>query len=68
MLEVDVGTIPGGSQASTTAQWCHLPPNSKPGLWLESQIWANNCGGNSMVMDPSAHPQHMNIVKRLVHA
>jgi hypothetical protein len=33
-----------------------------------SQIWANKCGGNGMVMDQSAFAQHMNIVKHIVHA
>jgi hypothetical protein len=39
-----------------------------PRLSLYSKIWVGKCGGNDMVMDPSAHPQHMNIVKHIVHA
>ncbi len=66
MLEVGVETIPGGSWAATNAHWYGLQPSFNPGIWSISQIWANKCGGNGMVMGQSACPQHMNIVKHIV--
>jgi hypothetical protein len=29
------------------------------------KIWVNTCGGNFMIMDPCAHPQHMKVFKHL---
>jgi len=64
MLEVGEGTIPGGSGDETTAYWHVLQPRPSfnPVFGLNSQIWANKCGDNGMVMNLSDHPQHMNIV------
>ena len=62
---LDVGTIPCGFGASTKAQGLHLLCPSESGFQLTSQIWANKCGCNGMMMDPYAHPQHMKVVKHL---
>jgi hypothetical protein len=52
----------------STAGWPQLAPDKDPGFWLStSQIWANRCGGNSMMMDPYPHPQHMKVVNHLSH-
>ena len=45
--------------------WPQLAPDKDPGFWLTSQIWANRCGGNGMMMDPYPHPQHMKVVNHL---
>ena len=34
---------------------------------LICQIWASTCHDNEVVMDPYAHPLHMNVVKHLVY-
>jgi hypothetical protein len=54
MIIMDVGTIPGGSRASTTALWYDLSPScDPPGFQLNYQIATHNCGGNGMMMDRS---------------
>jgi len=63
MFEVDMGTMACGSAASTTAQWYGLMPRSDPGFQLNFQISAIVCGGKGMVIDCSAHQNHMNVVK-----
>ena len=65
MYGVEVGTISCGFMASTTAGWPRLTSGKDPGFRLTSQIWANRCGGNGMMMDSYPHPQHMKVVNHL---
>ena len=65
MFGVDVGTIPFGFGASTTAQGLHLAPSSDPGFWLTFQILTDKCGGNGTMTDPYLHPQHVKVVNHL---
>ena len=60
-------TIPHGFEASTTAQRLHTAPSSDPGFQPTSQIWTGQCGGNGMMTDPYAHPQHMKVAKHLIY-
>ena len=68
MLDMHFGTIPGESTASTTAQRYGLFTSSNPGFQFQvtpQEIWAIMCGGSNMVIDPSAHPHHLNIVNHV---
>jgi len=69
MLDMHFGTIPGESTASTTAQQYGLFSSSNPGFQFQvtpQEIWAIiMCGGSNMVMDPSVHPEHLNVVEHL---
>jgi hypothetical protein len=65
MYEEEVETISCGFEASTTEQCLHLVPSSDPGFLLISQIQTNKSGGDGMMMDPYAYPQHMKVVKHL---
>ena len=37
-------------------------------IQLLPNFCANKCGSSSMIVDPSAHPQHMNGLKHLLYA
>ncbi len=63
----NVGAIPCGFRASTTAPWHRLAPSSDPWFHLTSQICANKCGGNGMVTHPYPNPHHMKVVNHLVY-
>ena len=65
MFGEEVGTIPCGFGASTTARGLHSEPSNDPGFHPTSQIWVDKCGGNGMMMDPYPHPQHMKVVNHL---
>jgi hypothetical protein len=68
MCGMDVGNIPHGFGASTTAQrLLSAPSSSDPGFQLTSQIWTNKCGGNVMMTDPYPHPKHMKVIKHLIY-
>jgi len=54
-----------GFGTSTNGYGLHFAPHSDPGFQPTSQIWADNYGGNGMMMDPYPHPQHMKVVKHL---
>ena len=64
---MDVGTIPHGFGASTTAQRLLSAPSSDPGFRPTCQIWTGKCGGNGMMMDPYPHPQQMKVVNHLAY-
>jgi hypothetical protein len=45
-------------------QYCRISANSTAGFQPTSHIWwANTLGGNGMMMDSYAYPQHMKVVK-----
>ncbi len=58
-IRMDVGIIPYGMRASTTAWWYHLTPNNDPWFQLTFQIWSHKCGGNSMAGASYPHLQHI---------
>jgi hypothetical protein len=67
MFGVHVGTIPCESEASTNAPFpsfdtltAHMLP---VGIQLVPKVRVNKYGGNGMMVDPSVHPQHMNVLE-----
>ena len=71
VLGVEVGSISHGFEAPTTAQWLHSASSSDPGFLLTFvsifELTTVGGNGNSMMMDPCPHPQHMKDVKCLVY-
>ena len=60
MYVLDVGIIPCGSGAPTTALRHHLHSKGELETQRKFKIIANKSCGNGMMMDPSIDPQNMN--------
>ena len=62
-----MGCIPHGFGASTNAQGLHPAPSSDSGFQPTYQILTGKCDGNSLMMNPYLHPQHMKVVKHMLY-